>query len=394
MFERIASGEQVELASAYVGNVHGLRVGTSGVEAMVSTPGGQEMSTSVLSGRGFQCTCGANATGPCWHVVATLMAVPDEAEKQRWVKSVSEHVEGKQMSRKDDGTEYVEMKHLTELNRLVDGVPRGTCFAIVGPPEAGKTILLVQMAFECALAKGQSAIVMDTEGNAHSYANWVKGMAKRYECAVNFQVLHATVTKEGVSLSALKGKPPFFIVLDVRSIEKVLALHGRAAEIVVNGAKMDLVPKEKGWAEGMPVQQLVQSIKATFVGYDSVSSPLLEFGSLNQNFPARATAANWWLLRVERLAEEENVVAVALLHASVNPQDQFSRPHHTGGKTVGHIFKFMLYFSHLKSTHTPATQKRPNNVRECWLMRHPYKAPWETYVELALNADGFSDYKR
>jgi hypothetical protein len=121
---------------------------------------------------------------------------------------------------------------------------------------------------------------------------------------------------------------------------------------------------------------------------------MLEFGTNQENYPARADAQSKWLCQLQAVGEYYNTVNIGVLQESINPQDRYSRPTFHGGKAVGYVMKYITYITAERGSHTPSTEKRPDHVREFWIMRHPSKKEWTTYGEFGLANDGYTDYER
>ena len=285
------------------------------------------------------------------------------------------------------------------FNDLVGGVPRGTALALYGPQASGKTLLNLQLAYEVMKQTEEHAVLIDTEGNFHSLTQWGKRFADRYKFETPPNIVEASIERTGkdyeLIMPELDGQS--IINIDARSIEKILWFHGRQSDISVSKAKMEIRPVEAGWKSDIadsPIAELVNDDDVSYVSYDSVTAPGVEFGTQQQNYPARATAIGYWLFSAQSLAERYKLYMTAVTHESINSQEKYKKPMQAGGKNVGYTFKFVSYITNLRTSRTPTTLKRPKEVREIWNARHPGKAPWEEHGEMELSDKGFKSYRR
>lgn len=396
----IASPDTVAKAKRMQPHVRRVNVANNMLSGEVASEDESTIYTPSVKETGeIMCGCPAGSRQrACWHLCAIFITTKKRPAAKNFIRKIAERYidETPPSPPKEQEDDNYIMTGMEGFDSLVGGLAKAGALAVVGPYRSGKTILNIQLACITIKETGKNALIVDTEGNLHAYRHWGKVFDKRYDIGMDLSFTKARLEKDTISVPAAEHKKSTLFVVDVRNIEKILALHGRHAKLGFKGGKMTLIPEPNGWKEipESPIGRLINKNTVGFLGYDSITAPLLDFGTERQNFPARANATNLWLLQVEKAAEEFGCVVVGILHESVDPTSTFSKPKHTGGKSVGYTFKSMIYITHLRSGHTPSTSKRPEYVREIWNMRHPYKAPWQTYQELELCDEGFRDYKR
>lgn len=312
---------------------------------------------------------------------------------------------------KDKEKEVIEMDanyvktNLEGINKLIGGLPIGSGLMIIGWHAVGKTIILTQFAFEVMmhyLSQKQiaNALILDTEGNRHSYELWAEELKTRYgldtqlvEILVDFKIIRAATKdkKEEKDIVIIGSDPAKYdqkkntlFFMDVRGIDKIVALFGRQCEMRVSeGGKIDLYPTPN-WqfnALNSVIGDFILKNNVRYLGIDSVSTPLLEFGTTQQNYPARFTATNFWLLPAEQLAKSCNLVLVGNVHVTKRPDNPYDVPDHFGGKGIGHVFKFGLEL-----------KRKKDNIRELRLERAPKAPDKGKSCDLILTDVGFLDH--
>jgi len=128
--------------------------------------------------------------------------------------------------------------------------------------------------------------------------------------------------------------------------------------------------------------------------YDSVTEPVEEFGTAQQNLGARNQAYKWVITTASKLVEKRKMFGIAIFHETLNPTNPTDPPKIKGGTGVKYNIKMALYISRDRTPHTPKTESRPRHVREVWVARHFNLPPWAEYGELELTAQGFRDWNR
>jgi len=403
------SKDVVEKAKQY--SVKDIEVTPQLITGVVTSSNGKtKYSPSVKSNGEYNCGCAGmqfHKGKLCSHVTALLEKAGESSTP--FIKAILNNTVFKQEESQSKATQpaittvqYVFRYLQTSLkgfNELVGGLPIGSPMSIYGPHQAGKTILLSQLGYDVTRQLGGNMLIVDDEGSGFSYMAWKDIFDKRFNVSTNLVFARISQVEKGAyKLETYPKQMPSghcMIIADVRGIEKILALHGRHCRLEIKGDKLALTPVEDGWVSDIrntPMYKLCKEFNVKYLAYDSVTTPMLEFGSERQNFPVRANAASLWLIQVEKIAEELGLVVTASLHETFDPANPYSRPQHTGGRAVGYTFKFVTYMSHVPSKRTPHTESRPETVRELWIERHVAKAPWQNYKFIQLTDNGFVDY--
>ena len=304
--------------------------------------------------------------------------------------------------------EYIRAARLKAINRLMGGIPVGSPVGIYGKAQAGKTILAFQLLFE-VLNKNpsQNAIVVDTEGSSHTLAEWHPKFNKRYKMESDLVFIETKIEQRKVGrgfsyklkydYTPKTFKSPAIFILDLRSIEKLLAILGNGANIEMSkNGKISLKADQKFWVneiESSPMYKILDDNNVKGMMLDSISYPLQIFGVARENFPSRAQAASWIMSPLHLLTEERRMCTFITAHESSDPADAYARPSYTGGKAVMHSIKFMLYISEKATSKTPRTDysSRDENTRELWNQRHASKPPWKQYQFIKLTSSGYRD---
>ena len=298
------------------------------------------------------------------------------------------------------------------INTLIGGLPVGSMLGLYGMAEAGKTTLAFHMIYDRLIENNKNpsnALIFDTEGSEYTYIEWLERLNERHGVDVGLKWLHYNPDTLKISeTSDNKEHHCYIYVLDVRTLEHILAFHGRGCSISISkvrntrsgeikGGKITLKPENSLWTtlNDSPLGEIVEEKEIGILLYDSITNPLTIFGSQEENLPARANCTSWWLTRVQELAEAKDLVVIGVMHETSNPQREWERPGYEGGKTIEHNFKFVVYISLGKSKRTPKTPQNDTSwhptTRELRNARHPSKKPFEMYVKLDLTDSGFVD---
>ncbi len=315
------------------------------------------------------------------------------------------------------------LKNLNELFITPEvpegGLPIGILTEFYGFPESGKSIMVLQLAYETMKALNTSAILVDTEGGLaeHMIPFWKPRFDKRYQINAKVVYLKAEVKPiyvkevkedkdvvESQEKEELAGydvkikipknrKPHTLYIMRVGAIEEILAIHGHPIKkIISESGKLTIKLLPRGFASNFwrtPMYRLVDTLDAKYIAYDSVSSPLDSFGSYQENFPARSDAAKYWLTQAQNIAEDLEAAVVGTFHASRNPAQprQFAPPPEPkDGLAPAHRFKYVIYMEKQKA-------KAKKNLVKIVLKRHSAKAGWEDHVTkmLKITDEGFFD---
>lgn len=290
---------------------------------------------------------------------------------------------------------------LEGFNDLVGGIPIGTPIGLIGHPEAGKTILTVQLIHELLAKKtDKNALMIDTEGSGDTVVGWNEILNKRFE--TNIELISAKVINENdkfkLEFTPKKWDDQAIFIFDLRSLKRLLRFFGRGARIKIsnNSGKIGIKADSKTWVteiEEALIYQIVEDYNIKGITLDSVSAPLKIFGTEQENYPARANCANWLMAPLHDISETFKLCTLITLHETLNPTDMYAKPSFAGGNAVAHSLKYVMYMSEKATSHTPHTdnKNRGITVRELWNKRHPTRAPFSQYRYINLKSNGFVD---
>lgn len=252
---------------------------------------------------------------------------------------------------------------LNAINNMIGEYPLKIPIALFGRTMSGKTILAIQEALYCASQLGGDVLYIGTEGGEDLFIKqWVPVLSQRFNTSVKFHLLQA------------------------RSIEALLKIHGLQIELVL---KQRIDVRFTGEVED-EVSKLIKNRNIKVIVYDSLSNPLkIAFPSERQNFPARASALNMLMNKIQDIATDNDILVFGIHHASFDPsltQGQaggIMRPHISGGDAVCYNTKIILALLQ--------TSSRITNVRRIYLVRFFNKPEWSESAFIEIKNDGWWD---
>lgn len=283
--------------------------------------------------------------------------------------------------------------HSEAINKMIGGgIPISEPIGLYGKYKSGKTILQTQLL--CDVVEDGNILVVNTEGDKYIYSAWVERFNKKYNKNFETVFINSKWNKDKSAVDLFYTEPEanqVFYILDMRYIDQILAFHGRGSIFIISkqqgsrkGGKMELIPHADLWkfdVEESPIAHFITENNIKAIGYDSISTPLEEFGSVRQNFPARHTATRWWLLQAHKLIQTYGVLVLANLHETSDPGIPFATPGFVGGKGVGHFFKFLMRI-----------RESTGGKRVLSVDRHPFLNPKSLgALILKLNNEGFEE---
>lgn len=238
--------------------------------------------------------------------------------------------------------EYIK-SNLEAINKLIGGIPIGTGTMIMGQHTAGKTLLILQIIFD--IIKKGNVLLIDSEGNKHSFEPWMNTFKTRFDTDIQIVDLAFDSKVELTPKEFDKNKPIVFIA-DITGIHEMLTFHGRQCEFKISeGGKLELTPVDGGYLYDVslsPIAKFIAKNNIKGVIYDSISMPACDFLSSRQNAPARSDAIKTWLSVAMQLGIKHNIAFIGTSHITKDPTNKYDRVDHYGGKAVAHVFKFVL----------------------------------------------------
>lgn len=332
--------------------------------------------------------CWFNGDDLCSHMVALVESVEPEATRIKLYEALQQ---SEPIMNVDDyyvRTMVSTFNEMMSMGGIEAGLPRKSGMVLAGRPEAGKTILTYQFAFDTLRSIGEgNAVIVDTEGSGPIYAMWEQIFIDRFGIDVEVVPVEIFVDDQGNISHDMTRKPDAehqIFIIDVRELEDILRIHGRPANINTEDNKMKLDPAGEFvdvWDSWMG--QFVSNNDIVYHAYDSVSNPLEIFTNRQQDRPTRSKATQWWLLQAQAMAQNMDTVQVYVTHLSKNPASPYDRPGIIGGKAVKHQNKHAIYLN---------TSDSDAGHRQMRLLRHPSKTPWVDKYQLNLESGaGFVD---
>jgi hypothetical protein len=244
---------------------------------------------------------------------------------------------------------------LEAVRKMMVGYPKKYPVALYGPPMSGKSIF----AFQEAAYGADSVVLVDTEGTGPVFVQlWQNTFERRFNKQLNI------------------------VYEDARKIEDLFALLGHKISLKISAAgKIDLVYKGESPNK---LNDYAKKGAHVFI-VDSISNPLrVYFPGGQQNFPARADAANLILNAIHSVAIDNDVVFFTTHHETLNPTNPYALPGLTGGSTIRYNFKIILYLSQ-------RTFRPHSSVRDLTLVRYFNKKEWSESYPIILKDDGYHD---
>lgn len=380
MLEELVSRKILENAKEK--EVSDLKIGTKLITGtVISSSSETQYTPSVRLDGTFRCGCPYSGFHEklCSHIAALLLKADEQAKP---------FIEALTKRPKLPFTYYP--ANLEPFNDLIGGLPIGSALGIYGPFTSGKTILTLQLAFSV----NGNALFIDTEGSGYSYHYWTQRLGELYNRPTVVECVQTKLEEENkkvkLSIQDISDSDEgTFYVMDVRGLDKILALHGRPVKIQLKGEKFSLSPREHWYSDiwDIPLAAFIQKHNIKYLVYDSISQPLAGLISERHNFPVRNNACNLWLTQAERLAEFYNLIVIGTHHETKDPTVPFSLPKALGGGAVGYNFKFQVYLGLL--TQSPKESRRVLKIN-----RHPYKPPFAERKLLMLTDNGFKEIEK
>lgn len=332
----------------------------------------------------WSCTCKYGFYGKemCSHITDLIEEVKPP---EKFIKDEKDYNKGGKNNMEPIGYIETDMKGINRL--LGGGIPDSEPIAIYGRWTSGKTILTTQLVTDVS---DGNILIINTEGDKYPYLEWVKRFNERF--GKNYSVKFVGCKWKGkntLSLDYEKPDGPTIFVADIRYIDQILAFHGRGAIITISeptkksvGGKMEIVPNAYTWRFDVEYSKIFKFIKENDIkalAYDSITTPLEEFGGARQNFYIRHICTRWWLLQANKISQTYNIPIVATLQETKDPANKYDHPDFTGGKSIGHTFKYTLRI-----------RTKAKNIKVIAPERHPYLDPKSLdHLSVKLTNNGF-----
>ena len=152
----------------------------------------------------------------------------------------------------------------------------------------------------------------------------------------------------------------------------------------IKGSKYTVIKTGETEFDKAALVKLIRKENIGVVIYDSVTAPFREFGSAQQNFPARADAMGYLYNQMLEIIDREKVIMFGAHHASLNPTNPFVEAQIRGGSTVKYFSKIILYMQRFRS-------KKKADFRKLHLVRYFDRPAWSEMRLLHYTSDGIVD---
>ena len=322
------------------------------------------------------------------------------------------------------------------VDDLLDGgLATGTITQVFGEKALGKSIFSHQVACS-SVARGNSAIILDTEQSYSSYLLPYRqaGMNRRFGkelSAVDLKLervtkpagkkkgasrgelltaIASTLDRLGVSYNdshlgpiadilcptftvEVTTKDPSVFVLQSPEVVDLLNLHGvDASKEVSSGGRVELRLRQTPTYDSV-LHSIIRDTGAKLLVYDSISAPFKSSFPSTQDLPARSAGLAMLLSHAQRLCVEFGIAVLVISHVSIDPIKAWKRRPY-GGIILGHEAKFSLELT--KSTAKRNGEAEADNEdektdrgRAFWVARHPAMEEYSKFGFANIDDEGF-----
>jgi RecA/RadA recombinase len=335
--------------------------------------------------------------------------------------------------------------HCKAVDKMLGGgLAPGTVTQFFGEKAEGKSLLSLQTAFSM-VAKGSSAIVLDTEQSYRSYLleSWTDPLSKRFDRSVpvvEVEVKRNSSEEGGVTeekgrerkkrlarsqvstalssalnrlevpytdlqleeavdifLSDLHIEPlevsePSVVLIQVPEVTDLIGLHGATTgKAVSEGGRVELRLLRTPSYDSL-LRRMVRTTRAKLLVYDSISAPFKASFPSTQDLPARSAGLSMMLSHAQRLCVEFGLAVLTVSHVSINPIHHWeARPY--GGAILGYEAKFSLELTSEhrgkeKQAEIVNPEDESENAKRAWLARHPAAAPFSRFGYMNFDGEG------
>ncbi len=305
---------------------------------------------------------------------------------------------------------------------LGGGLARGALTQIFGEKGVGKSLLALQIACY-VVSRGRSSVILDTEQSYKHLLGWLPSFNKRFgkqikvvwtrverdikrkkasEVKAALEALFSQlkmpidqskiqailwIISPDVNLSYEREKEPAIYIISSPYIRDILHIHGIRADISSSsGGRVEvrMLPGMIVDVLSSPLGELIKSVKADVLIYDSLSMPFKSTFISTQDLPARSATLAMLLSQAQKLCNSLNIAILAINHTSENPSNPYERSKPYGGKIVGYDFKFSYEMVNLTKGSKCSEQRRAIVVH-----RHLLMPPYSKNTEVLITNEGF-----
>ena len=273
------------------------------------------------------------------------------------------------------------LANLSGSDANLDGLPTETPIALTGNPEAGKSILALELAYKAAAQLKGNIVLLRTEKlGSQLPAMWEPVFSRKY------------------------GAPDTTLyVEEALSAEAMLAFNGYKIMIVMSKPKQNKKTGEWSKPKKMPVQlevdvenspltKYIRDKGVRVVIYDSLTAPFNAIAAGGQqNLPERFNVTEMFFQSVKLGFYGTGAVPITCNHVSYNPASMFLTRESfraKGGKSIEHNHDYIFYLEKQSRGRYGLSQ------RTLWVQRHPRLKDWRQVALLWLDDDGYREMKK
>ena len=325
------------------------------------------------------CNCWGSHKSFCSHLIAMMMALPEQEMKDLIIEYTTSV--GKGISMNDEILKELEFipTSFKAINTQIGGLARRTLTNICGEPGAGKSILLAHLCYEFAVKNpNKNVLYVGTEGGEeYVVKGWaLKALNKKYGITPNI------VKVDNLNLDYKQKGQSIYIFYETK-ILALLEAHGFPIQLKVSkdgkiSPRLDLQPAKKDKYSDFP--KMEDSLIGKFIAdnnigmiiYDSISMPSRVFISGQVNLPGRANTQELWFSQMQDAAKTYNAVIVASTHITKDDTNQFDMGKPLGGLVVAHNFKIVLRIARYLNPRTKNPAQNPLLINKRQLIRERF----------------------
>jgi archaellum biogenesis ATPase FlaH len=241
------------------------------------------------------------------------------------------------------------------------GFPEGNIILWFAKYGAGKSSLLLDLAYDYFKQTKKKVLWVDTEGAMDIYETLNEAMLKK---------------KYGV-----RDKPT--VLVKITDLKKLFEFVGMKVDFETSGTGTVTVKylgdatvrDEKDKRRKVPYSEFAELVKKEDVGVfvlDSVTHIFrTRLGGGREQLPARSVAYSFLLTRLLEYADEFGLIVFLTAHEQLTPQETYEKPKAVGASVLKHASKFWYYIE------KPAfSNPKMVGFRRIYAVRFPNVADW------------------
>jgi hypothetical protein len=241
---------------------------------------------------------------------------------------------------------------------------------------AGKSSLLLDLAYDFFKQEKKKVLWLDTEGGMDIYV------------ALNEPMLKA---KYGVKENPIVLRK----IVDLKDIFKFVGMDvdfevSNTGTVSVKYYGDATIPNPKDKRKKIPYSEFAETLKNEDVGMfvlDSVTMPFKSrFAGGREQLPGRSSAYALLLSRIAVFTEGYNLVTFITSHESLSPDAMYEKPTAVGASTMKYLSKFWYYLEKPSFSNPKMT-----GFRRVYLVRFPNERDWSRKGVIEFTDKGVID---